>query len=180
MICLKSLAWHGKVNTKKLCGREKTKKTTKFFITAFAITVLVTGLASAQAALTWTKMDSGTTEDLVGVWCSSPIDAFAVGYTGTVLHYAGSTWTEMSSGTLSDLKDVWGISANDVFAVGRFGTILHYNGSTWDVMGSGTENHLFGVWGSSPTNNNNHDNAGQCNHKHYNTRYSNYNNFPAG
>jgi hypothetical protein len=48
----------------------------------------------------WSAMDSGTTEDLYGVWGSSASDVFAVGWNGTILHYDGSTWTSTGTNSL--------------------------------------------------------------------------------
>ena len=40
----------------------------------------------------WTKMTSGTTSNLRGVWGASGSDMWAVGEAGTVLHWNGTTW----------------------------------------------------------------------------------------
>ncbi|MBI3032103.1 thioredoxin domain-containing protein [Candidatus Woesearchaeota archaeon] len=110
--------------------------------------------------LKWEKMESGTTEDLLGVWGSSSNDVFAVGFynfglqkSGMILHYDGISWKKMETGAIKTLADIWGSSNNDVFAVGEsvFGieeTILHYDGVNWKEMESGTKS-LWGIWGSS-------------------------------
>ncbi len=97
----------------------------------------------------WKEMESGTKEDLSGIWGSSSSDVFAVGLEGTILHYDGDTWEEMTSNTTNGLRGVWGSSSTDIFAVGGNGTIRHYDGSTWEEMNSGTTRYLYDVWGSS-------------------------------
>jgi hypothetical protein len=79
-------------------------------------------------------MTSGTTENLYGVWGSSPSDLFAVGEHGTILHYDGRGWSAMHSGTADYLLGVWGSGPGDVFAVGSFGTILHHRGGPHRVF----------------------------------------------
>jgi hypothetical protein len=116
------------------------------FVLALTLGFIVHPVSAAD----WYEMESGTTNNLNGVWGSSATDVFAVGSYGTILHYDGSSWSPMSSGTTNTLMDVWGSSATDVFAVGA-GTILHYDGSSWSIMSSGTTRHLYGVWGSSAT-----------------------------
>ena len=39
--------------------------------------------------ISWSSMNSGTTEALYGIWGTSSSDVFAVGDNGTILHYAG-------------------------------------------------------------------------------------------
>jgi hypothetical protein len=98
---------------------------------------------------TWSTMGSSTTEELNGVWSSSPSDIFAVGSAGVILHYDGSAWNSMTSNTTNNLYSIWGSSSSDVFAVGSAGTILHYNGSAWNSITSNATYGLNGVWGNS-------------------------------
>jgi hypothetical protein len=99
----------------------------------------------------WSAMSSGTSNQLHGVWGSSPSDVFAVGSGGTILHYNGSGWSTMIGANSNLLWDIWGSSSSDVFAVGNYGTILHYNGSTWSAMVGADSNNLWDIWGSSPS-----------------------------
>ena len=108
---------------------------------------------STDGGETWTasfKGIQGYVPPVMGVWGSSPTDAFAVHLDGTILHYDGSNWSEMS-GESEWLSAIWGSSPTDVFAVGPYGTIVHYDGNTWTKMDSGTTERLWGVWGNSPT-----------------------------
>jgi hypothetical protein len=103
---------------------------------------------------TWTKMDSGTSENLRGVWGyvlkdqnGSPLkkELFAVGDNGTIRRYNGSDWygqnvyfTDLANGNsmsavTDDINDVWGIppATQDgepmVIAVGADGLIVRYD-----------------------------------------------------
>ena len=46
----------------------------------------------------WSRMSSGTSVYLNGVWGSSSSDVFAVGKGGTIVHYDGNAWSTMPSG----------------------------------------------------------------------------------
>jgi hypothetical protein len=100
-----------------------------------------------QGGSAWSRVSSGTTNGLSGVWDSGESEVWAVGSTGTILHWDGSAWTSVSSGTTNYLLGVWGSGASDVWAVGGGGIILHWDGSTWTSGSSGTTNTLYGVWG---------------------------------
>jgi hypothetical protein len=93
---------------------------------------------------------SGTTEDLQGVWGSSPTDVFAVGAAGSILHYDGTSATSIFSDPTKNLQSVWGSGPKDVFAVGLSGTILHYDGTSFTPMASGKALDFGKVSGSSP------------------------------
>jgi hypothetical protein len=95
----------------------------------------------------WVEMESGTTENLRGVWGFDTGEAFAVGDNGTILFYDGSRWVPMESGTTSDLVGVWGGSLAQVVVTGDNGTILLYDGSSWSPMESGTTEPIGAVWG---------------------------------
>jgi len=97
-------------------------------------------------------MDSGSNQDIRGVWGSSASDVFAVGNGGTILHYDGNEWSPMVSGTSANLLYVWGTSPSDVFVTGASGTILHYDGTNWNSMSSGTTVGLWSIWGDSSSN----------------------------
>ncbi|QTA77907.1 CalX-like domain-containing protein [Desulfonema limicola] len=100
----------------------------------------------------WSKeYDSGSMDDINGLWVSAESEVFAVGYNGVILHYKGTEWEKQESGTSANLYAVWGSTGTDVFAAGASGVILHYDGSAWQEMNSNTENpvlFLEGVWGS--------------------------------
>ena len=96
--------------------------------------------------------NSGTTQDLYGVWGDSLNAVFVVGDAGTIIQFDGEKWQSMKSGITNNLYSVWGTSSTDVFAVGSKGTILHYDGEGWARMKSNVDSDLKAVWGSSSTN----------------------------
>ena len=61
---------------------------------------------------------------LLGVWGTSPSDAWAVGYGDPILHWNGSAWSPSRSGTSVELSGVWGSGPSDVWVAGA-GAILH-------------------------------------------------------
>lgn len=104
--------------------------------------------------------DSGTTEDLWGVWGSSPDDVWAVGGSGfstatpTLLHRVAGAWQSVAVPTLSHVEvhglfKVWGSEADDVWVVGQRGTLLHFDGTSWQERLAGTGEDLIAVWGTS-------------------------------
>ena len=94
----------------------------------------------------WFPMDSGSTENLNGIWGAASDDIFAVGDNGTILHYDGSSWSSMTSGTTENLNAIHGVSGSSILAAGDNGTILHYDGSSWTSMTSGTTENLLSVF----------------------------------
>ena len=97
----------------------------------------------------WSRMASGTTNNLTGLWGASPTDVFAVGPKGTILHFDGRMWSPMTVAGEPHLLSIWGSSSRDVFVVGDNGVIVHYDGQAWTPMASGTTKNLISVWGTS-------------------------------
>jgi len=127
------------------------------------------GLILHYDGSSWTRMDSGTSVALNGVWGTGPNDVYAVGgysspsmegqpddVLGVVLHYDGSSWSEMWSGTTACLKALWAGGPNDIHAVGGISyhqsSVLHYDGSDWSVLWTGSGGGIKGVWGTGPSN----------------------------
>lgn len=100
----------------------------------------------------WSLSQSGTSDDLNGVWASSKSEAWAVGDKGTVLHFNGSSWTAQDSGVLTSLRSLWGTSSSDIWAVGNGGVTVHYNGSAWTAVVNPALQNLYRVSGSSANN----------------------------
>jgi hypothetical protein len=105
--------------------------------------------------------DSGTHEDLWGVWGSAPDDLWAVGGSGfpgataTLLHRDATGWSpvalpELSRPHVRALFKVWGTGASDVWVVGQRGTLLHFDGTRWEERPSGVGDDLIAVWGAAP------------------------------
>jgi hypothetical protein len=95
----------------------------------------------------WTKMESGTTENVLGVWGTGPNDVWAVSQFGTILHYNGSIWAPVHEHE-GELRGVWGASSNDVYVVGLSGVLLHYDGVSWSSL-TVTSAHLSAISGRS-------------------------------
>ncbi len=113
------------------------------------ICIVIGFMTGSGLTAEWSAMDSGTTNNLNGLWGSSGSDVFAVGDAGTILHYDGIAWSAVASPTTENLNGIWGSSATDAFAVGDNGTILRYDGSNWLTIPSATTNNLNRVWGNS-------------------------------
>jgi len=111
---------------------------------------------------TWSVQDSGTDQDLWGVWGTASDDLWAVGGTArgtggipTILRFDGSVWSSVMVPTLMTENvraffKVWGSGENDVYIVGNFGLLLHWNGSTFEEIDVGLTDDLIAVWGTSP------------------------------
>lgn len=105
--------------------------------------------------------DSGTTEDLWGIWGSAPDDVWAVGGSGfpgataTLLHRDAAGWSAVTLPPLSRanvraLFKVWGSGPRDVWVVGQRGAVLHFDGERWAERPSGVAEDLIAVWGAGP------------------------------
>ncbi|GAB4202514.1 MAG: hypothetical protein OHK0013_15880 [Sandaracinaceae bacterium] len=106
-------------------------------------------------------MESGTEEDLWGVWGATPDNVWAVGGTGfspsepTLLHFDGTAWAPVSFGPLERANvhaffKVWGSGPDDVWVVGQRGVVLHFDGVSWREELVGASDDLVAVWGTGP------------------------------
>lgn len=106
---------------------------------------------------TWSRMESGTGQELLAVWGSSPKDVYVVtdaaGSDRAILHYDGEGWSGMQIPEEIYVSDIWGRAPSDVYAVGRatggeaLAIVLHYNGNVWQREGVPTGTHgLTSVW----------------------------------
>lgn len=77
---------------------------------------------------------SGTQEELNGVWGSGPDDVWAVGMNGTVLHRRAGTWTRELANVGESLFAVWGGGPRDVWMAGDQGRVVHFDGSFRSTM----------------------------------------------
>jgi hypothetical protein len=116
-------------------------------------------ISCPSAGLTrWTRMTSGTTNELIDISGSSATNIFVVDNTGAVRHYDGTSWSQQP--TPIGVSRVWANSSADAFATGvsavGMSSILHYNGQHWSEAFSppipeGLQGHLFvwkGMWGT--------------------------------
>ena len=100
--------------------------------------------------IAWSPMDSGTIENLRGVWSNGPDFAVAVGDQGTLRMFDGESWVSGESKATVDLYAVFGFGSDDVYAVGDEGTILHWNGEVWIQQISNITTDLRCVFGPTP------------------------------
>lgn len=126
--------------------------------------VIVVG--NAGTVLVWdgasfTREESGTTENLWGVWGASRDDVWAVGGSGfegsapTVIHFDGTSWSPATLPAIERANvfaffKVWGSSADDVWVVGQRGVVLHFDGLVWTEEFVGASDDLIAVWGTGP------------------------------
>jgi hypothetical protein len=116
-----------------------------------AFAVGTNGAVVHISGTTLATMESGTTEELYGVWGSSASDVFAVGSEGSILHYDGTDWSPMDTGGFDDyLIAVAGSSSSDVYAMASRGLLLHYNGSSWTVVPNPMGTSQTKIWMSGP------------------------------
>lgn len=113
----------------------------------------------------WEKIESNTSETLVGIWGSARNDIWAVGGS-TLVHYDGRSWQVAVAGQPSwYLRGLWGSAADDIWAVGVIddggstsptrALIIHYDGSDWrpyDLGETPPPYYFMGVWGTSSRN----------------------------
>jgi hypothetical protein len=110
----------------------------------------------------WTSLDSGTSEDLWGVWGSQPNDLWIVGGTigegdAELIHFDGETFTPFAipenDRNVTSLFKVWGIGSK-TFAVGQNGLIIEFDGEDWVQVPTGAEavEDFVSLWGTSEDN----------------------------
>ncbi len=103
----------------------------------FTILLLLFASISLQAQ-TWTKLTSGTSNNLYDVSAPSTTISYVVGASGTILNStdAGNTWMAQNSGTSQNLYSVDFTSTTSGFAVGNNGAALKTTdgGTTWTTM----------------------------------------------
>src|SRR6476660_2627290 len=97
----------------------------------------------------WSAANSGTTNNLNGVYLLDSGIAFVVGDAGTILKTtdAGMTWSPLTSGTTNALYDVYFVDATQGVAVGEQGLILRTTdgGAGWQGVTSGVTDTLRSV-----------------------------------
>jgi hypothetical protein len=101
----------------------------------------------------WFEMDTGTGEDLFGVYGEWPNSIIAVGGAGTVIQYTGDVedstgvWHDLNGPAGASLSAIAARSYNDVFMVGAAGRILNYGRVQFSNMDYTEVVDLNGVWG---------------------------------
>lgn len=97
----------------------------------------------------FTKIPTGVTGYLWGIYSSGPSDIWVVGDNGAVLHYDGMTWTTVSF-TTERLLSIWGAGASDIWIGGYNGKAFHYDGTTWTAVSLPGTGQLLGLTGTGP------------------------------
>jgi hypothetical protein len=101
----------------------------------------------------WFEMDTGTDEDLIGVYGEWPNNIIAVGGGGSVIQYTGEVedttpiWSDMSAPAGDPLAAIGARSYNDVFMVGAGGRIVNYDRIQFSHLSNPELANLTGVWG---------------------------------
>lgn len=103
----------------------------------------------------WGPMDSGTDQELRGVWILDDGQAWACGNGGTILHLQAGVWTvvtpELEGLEAIRFNAVWGMDGHLFFA-GSEGTLLHLAGEAWSLEETDTAAELTDIWGASLIN----------------------------
>ena len=109
------------------------------------------GMIARYDGTSWARADSGTQQELHGVYAASATDVWAVGRQGTLLHFDGASWSAFQSPTTADLYAVSGSGSSDVWAVG-YETVLHWDGHAWTASPTTGLffNGLYGVLALAP------------------------------
>jgi photosystem II stability/assembly factor-like uncharacterized protein len=111
-------------------------------ILALLLTCSSISISTADDA--WTKLNSGTTRTLYGLWFTSANVGYACGDSGTILKTtdAGDHWTRLSSATNLFLYCIHFPTADTGYASANWGTgniVRTFNaGQTWDTVHSGS------------------------------------------
>jgi hypothetical protein len=112
----------------------------------------------------WTRLESGTTNDLWWVHAFSPTDVFMAGSGSTIFRWDGTKLARMATPGVAahTVYGLWGSSASDIWAVGgragHHGFLWHFDGKAWSdfplpddvpLDSTGQLPSLFKVWGRS-------------------------------
>ena len=108
-------------------------------------------LAGCAAGTICAFLPKPGTNNLWGLWGSSPTDIWAVGDNSTALHYDGTGWQSAQVVSPFHYYSVWGTGPKDVWAVGQVGITIHYDGRTWTSSPNSAASDLTSVYGVSPT-----------------------------
>ena len=109
----------------------------------------------------WKTLQSGTDQDLWGVWGPSPDDLWMVGgsvgkSTPVILRWHGGALAEVALDPAQNTRDatalfkVWGFGGA-VFAVGEGGLILQWSDGSWQARSAGAKanDDFVSLWGTS-------------------------------
>ncbi len=105
----------------------------------------------------WTRMDTGTTKNLYGIWGyedAGGLTLYAVGESGKMVRFQAGKWSTVVTGIYSHLYAVHGLGGANIVAVGADGTVLRWNGlkwkaETWDEAATWKTTSFRAVWAHS-------------------------------
>jgi len=107
-------------------------------------------IKTIDAGVNWTKLASGTTNNLNSVYFVDANTGYAVGGLGTILKTidAGTNWTALLSGISNSLLSVRFTDANTGYAVGVNNSILKTidGGKAWTDLSIGPNGDIFSVY----------------------------------
>lgn len=120
------------------------------------------GLILHYDGAVWSRVPSGTTKTLYGVWASPGRDAWIVGGNPTgspgdavILRGTPAGFEEVGDLPRTELPDtlfkIYGSDEPGLIAVGRDGTVLRHDGETWRREAVPTTTPLISLWGRSAT-----------------------------
>ncbi len=98
--------------------------------------------------VSWTKMQTSITTQVVAVAGSSAAEVFAVSNAGAILRFTGAGWADpvaTPSHVTSKLADVWAAAPNDVVAVGA--GVFRLQGQAWVDNSIDFAGGVKAVWG---------------------------------
>ena len=103
------------------------------------------GYALRYDGLMWRELDTGTRQELYGLWGQDSDHLLAVGGGGLVLRWNGSHWKSFHAGTHQDLYGVAGAGLSQLLLCGLAGTLISFDGTAWQREFSGTRADLHAV-----------------------------------
>lgn len=106
-------------------------------------------MAAGRLHAAWQFSNSGTSQNLNGVYFVDSSTGWAVGAAGTIIKTedAGGSWSAQTSGVATNIQDVKFVGTSTGISVGSSGLILRTTDAiTWQSMNNrGDVNSLFGV-----------------------------------
>jgi len=91
------------------------------------------------------EMNSGTTQDIYGVWSTGEGWAYAAGSGGTVLYWDGTSWSPQETGTTHTIRALSGLDAEYSVTAGEFGQVMVGQQGAWEFLSSGTTANIAGL-----------------------------------
>lgn len=108
------------------------------------------GLALRYDGLMWRQLESGTRQELYGLWGQDSSHLLAVGGGGLVLRFDGKAWKSFTAGTHQDLYAVHGRGLNSLHLAGLGGTLIRFEDNAWHREFTGVRSDLHAIAGDGP------------------------------